>query len=207
MTYPISKTQLESLRRCEQYYVHRYVARKPDQMHPSARRGIRLHQVISKALEVGRAPKHPRARVLYEATPKPLLAIEKEWRWREYLGFYDAVAEGVVIDHKTVRTFKYLPKSLKTDVQARLYAGAAMAEFGWSEVKVRWQYVDAEARLQLREHTFTEVDMVDIDRDTGRIMELRGGAEPKADILSGKRGCYMYGGCQFYGDCCWKYLK
>lgn len=158
-------------------------------------------------------------------SPGPTLLIEVSWRYTldgyDFAGIADVMAPRdsraadrvwlgpVVLDHKNTADFKWAktPESLRDDIQANMYAYAAMQQYAADVVDLRWVYYRRNKPFRAMPVDIA-LSRADVQPVLARTVDLA--ARMTAVIKSGLPAlslppctshCGAYGGCPYQSVC------
>jgi hypothetical protein len=213
----ISASALETARGCLRKWAWTAIAGLPRTSTPAAEEGTRIHAVLEEYLTTGRTDLHSReGRIL-----TPALAYlprygeaSPEVHWTtldgQFHGFIDAEAPGRLWDLKTTGNLLYAktPETLRTDVQALLYAHSHLERHDVPEVRATWVYTrrtpERPSALPV-DTTFRRDDVAaaveSIRTDAERLVQLRRDKTDPMGLAPNPEECSRYGGCPYQDHC------
>lgn len=238
----LSKTQLEAWKSCQRKWGWSYLAGIRGEENKFASFGTKVHSQLERWLRDGIVPDQmlPEGKVataglhLLPAPQTEGLLVEAEiftiTQQAIYHGFGDiiepprivgtAVAPTPIItDHKSTVDFKWAltEEGLETDIQANIYARAAMQLYDTPQSVAQWLYYRTRgapkahpvSRVMHRdrvEQVFAEIiDPIAAEIQAARELDIEmqraGKRLPVLELTPNTRSCSDYGGCPFRGDC------
>lgn len=223
--WPLSATQIETFRLCRRKWAWNYIDGVTGEPNKFAGMGVLVHQVLAAWLAEGKAPdpdteegRVATAALKHLPQPGPDLFIEQYLELNReaalYRGYSDLIYKGsdgvpVVHDHKTTLDFKWAKTEdeLRNDVQAPLYAMAAMEAFDSQEVELRWAYLRTRGKpasklIKIRlTKAEAEKAMVAIDATAVDIYAAYLAQKPARETEFNPGACDMFGGCAYRELC------
>ena len=224
MERPLSKTQLEAWRLCQRKWGFPYLANIRGS-NEFANLGTKVHSQLEGWLRHGEMPNQflEEGKIalagLQHLPPRQAdgLLVETEvftiTKSAIYHGFADWLEPGEVPtigDHKSTVDFKWAlrPEDLDRDIQANIYARAAMYLTHSEEANARWVYyrtrgapkshlVERKLRLPQVQQFFDEV----IDPLAEQILDVWEKRPDVKDLEPNFRACNDYGGCPYREQC------
>jgi len=218
----VSASQIDTFRDCQRKWAWDKIEKVPRLPNAAAQRGTYVHAVLEKYLKTGVLTTDDcfgeiAAAGIQHLPPPGTVTVERyfelESRVGRYRGYMDAHwesnGESYVLDHKTTSDFKWMKTEdiLRTDVQANIYAAAAMILDKTEVVHQRWVYyltsgkprskkVDITLTLKEAEHRFellegTVEEMAKVVRSKKRAL----------DLVPTASACMKYGGCPYISNC------
>jgi hypothetical protein len=227
----VSPSQVSVYADCQRKWGWQYLNGLRPPQAASAQVGERVHKILEDWLQHGVAPDPEETLVLGEKvyhpgkiaesglhllpTPGPHLTIEQAfhsgiWTGRIDLAYMADVP--VISDHKTSTDPKSWGKSeedLRTDVQALVYASAALKATGAQEVDLIWNYFQtrppfkprqSKVRLNVLEVTQAMEPWEALGQEV-EALRAKKGQLTALDMPPNPHACQKFGGCAFKNNC------
>lgn len=226
-----SASQTDTYLLCERKWGWRYLDGIKTEPHRSALVGTRVHEILEHWLTEG-TPPDPTEILLIDGhqyfpgliaesglhslpAPGPHLNVERGFRFGNWLGYVDLAyvsdaGTPVIVDHKTTTDLVWAqtPETLKTNVQAIVYANAALEEMPeapwvdlcWNYYQTRKPYKNRPVHLRMYAEEAREA-MKPFDVIAEKLIALKAGGARAIDMPVNPKACDAYGGCAHRMDC------
>ncbi len=220
-----SASQVTTYELCPRKWGWTYLENLRPAPHPSAQKGIEIHEYLEESLTLGfwnlKDPSYPLiapAKKALEAIP-PSAEIEYYFetemgghRFRGYMDLTWLDSHPVVSDHKSTGNLSYAkkPEDLLKDVQATLYTKAAWDKYYSGEpgpVELRWQYYqtkDPPATKQVKLKVFPKDVQARLNKTViscDHMKEAIDAGKRAGDMTPNWDSCFAFGGCPFRQHC------
>lgn len=219
---PVSASQIDTFRDCARKWAWQKIEGLQSPPNAAAQLGTLVHAKLEKYLTTGFLDDSDRVGSIAAAglqhLPRPkTVAVEEYFEITSpnglYRGYMDAhwVEDKVsyVLDHKTTSDFKWMKTEeiLKTDVQANIYAAAAMLLDNTAVVHQRWVYylTSKAPRSKISDIVVYRSDVEplfeQIDATVGEMHQIKRAKKRALDLAPSPQTCMKYGGCPFVANC------
>lgn len=227
----VSPSQVSVFSDCQRKWGWQYLNGLRPPQAASAQVGERVHKILEDWLQHGVAPDPEETLLLGEKvyhpgkiaesglhllpTPGPHLTIEQAFKHGIWTGRIDLAYMAdvpVISDHKTSTDPKAWGKSeedLRSDVQALVYASAALAATGAQEVDLIWNYFQTRPPFKPRQskvrlNVLEVAEAMEPWEALGQEVETfraKKGQITALDMSPNPHACQKFGGCAFKNNC------
>ena len=203
-TWKYSASQLATYMRCPRlWWLNAHGKRAPTT--PAQQRGIDMHAQIARYLRDGVPPTPGTvsgrlASRLIPYLPAPGTAnVEQKFeinlKGYKFIGYFDAIHNNEIYDHKTISDFRYIKPYFTDDPQILLYALAS----GYEITRLQWSYVNTRTYK-------TDIRVFYIKNSDARLyfqkfMDLLPKMNRDIEQPPNFSACRDYGGCYFRAQC------
>lgn len=211
-----SPSRVGVVKSCKRKYFETYINKHRAPTTPSQAKGLKMHKSLEDYLggKISFDELMPCAKPGIPHLPKPgkpgmrieeSFALSDDQMFRSWYGLIDVwdVADGLVLDHKSTKSFRYAKNAeqLRVDPQILLYGIVSLVVSGDDEVDLRWVYYKTEGtpgvfRSQVT-MTWDELLKGYEEHVYPRALEMQIIHDNPSDVPNVPKGdyCEEYGGC------------